>query len=344
MLSAPATGRQPSPMTSRSGVQGAPRVVIKSADGPSKSTREASLEAVAEASAREFSANSTRTTMRAACRYVGLPGWDASLIRIGENALYRLKDLPVVVRIARTMDYWDDVVKEVDVSRWLDSNQFPAVRLHDVRQPIEVEGHPVTFWRLLDGRDGSEEDARSLGRLLHRLHALPAPANFTLPAEDVLARVEGRIKNAPVPSSDKDFLVSSCETLESEISRLAFPLRPGPTHGDAHVNNLIVVSGESILIDFERFAWGQPEWDLSMTATEYKTGGWLTDIQYGEFVDAYGFDVTEWDGFSLLRRAHEIKMTTWIMQNVRESSKIADEYRRRMHTIRTGIAEDWRVF
>jgi hypothetical protein len=50
-----------------------------------------------------------------------------------------------------------------------------------------------------------------------------------------------------------------------------------------------------------------------MTATEYQTAGWWTETEYGQFAEAYGYDVTTWaDGFPVLRAIHEIKMTTWL--------------------------------
>ena len=108
----------------------------------------------------------------------------------------------------------------------------------------------------------------------------------------------------------------------------------------------MVHDGEPIFIDFERFAWGQPEWDLSMTATEYQTAGWWTDAEYASFAEAYGYDVMSWvEGFPILRAVHEIKMTTWLMQNVNESPDIAREYENRMRRIRReNTAAPWRPF
>ena len=55
-------------------------------------------------------------------------------------------------------------------------------------------------------------------------------------------------------------------------------------HGDAHQSNLIKrPDGTVVLIDLERFAFGHPETDLSVTATEYLIG-WHTDEQYADFV------------------------------------------------------------
>ena len=286
-----------------------------------------------------FSAEAAESVLLMACEIAGLDTGGARLVRLGENALFHLPAESAVVRIARTMDYWRDVVKEVAVARWLANHQFPAAEACEIPQPIQVADHPVTFWRFINGRRGGRNDIVYLGALLRRLHSLARPTMFDLPEEDILGRVRGRIDAASVSSADKDFLLSRLGELAAEIPRLRYPLAPAPTHGDAHVQNLMFPGTQAVLIDFERFAWGQPEWDLSMTATEYQTAGWWTESEYGQFAEAYGYDVTSWaDGFPVLRAVHEIKMTTWLMQNVHESPAIAEEYEKRMRTIRGGAA------
>lgn len=292
-----------------------------------------------------FSADSTRTVLAAACAQAGLDATGAMLLRLGENALYRLAQAPVVVRIARTMDYWDDVTQEVQVARWLAGHQFPAAQVCDIPQPIRAAGLPVTFWRYIEGQPGTLDDAESMAVLLRRLHSLPAPTEFALKPTDVLDRVQPRIEAAAVSTGDKDFLLDRWAQICAELARLEFPLSPGLTHGDAHTENLIVRDGEAVLIDFERFSWGQPEWDLALPATEYLTAGWWSEADYGKFVDSYGYDITTWAGFPVLRAAHEVKMTTWLMQNVGESVEIAREFGVRVRTIRTGRAErTWQAF
>ncbi|MCA1836434.1 MAG: phosphotransferase, partial [Actinobacteria bacterium] len=179
-----------------------------------------------------------------------------------------------------------------------------------------------------------------------RLHAASPPTTFTLPRENILGRVRKRINAATVPRTDKSFLLKRLSQLEAELPGLRYPLDPAPTHGDAHTENLIIrEDGQPVLIDFERFAWGQPEWDLAMTATEYLTAKWWIDNEYGQFADAYGYDVTCWaEGFDVLRAVHELKMTTWLMQNVAESPEIAEEYQVRMRTLRGEPSPGWRAF
>jgi Ser/Thr protein kinase RdoA (MazF antagonist) len=293
-----------------------------------------------KSTAAPFSAAAAESVLATACEIVDLDADNARLLRLGENALFYLPAESAVMRIARTMNYWRDVVKEVAVARWLADHHFPAAEVCKISQPIQVADHPVTFWRFIDGRNGGRSDIAYLGALLRRLHKLPQPATFDLPEENILGRVRRRIDGGSVSSADKDFLLSRLGELAAEVSRLRYPLGPAPTHGDAHVQNLMIRDGQAVLIDFERFAWGQPEWDLSMTATEHRTAGWWTESDYGQFVEAYGYDVTSWtDGFPVLRAVHEIKMTTWLMQNVGESPEIAKEYEKRMRTIRGEAAD-----
>ncbi|MDQ3763146.1 MAG: aminoglycoside phosphotransferase family protein [Actinomycetota bacterium] len=227
-----------------------------------------------------FSVAAAERVLKMACDASGLDDTNVELIRLGENALFRLSSHSVVIRIARTMDYWDDAVKEIAVARWLAEHQFPAAQVYEVFQPVRAAGHPVTFWRYISGRTGHRGDVRALGSLLRRLHRTPRPAAFNLPCEDVLGRVGRRIESAPVGEADRDFLLRRLEEIRSELPRLRYPLPAAPIHGDAHVKNLMFCDDHPILIDFERFAWGQPEWDLARTATEYQTARWWTDAEY----------------------------------------------------------------
>ncbi|HEY5834037.1 phosphotransferase [Streptomyces sp.] len=89
--------------------------------------------------------------MTEACRVAGLASDGARLIRLGENALFRLAARPVIVRVARSAEYLSSVRTEVRVSHWLAREGFPAARVvDDIEQPLLVDGHPVTFWHLIE--------------------------------------------------------------------------------------------------------------------------------------------------------------------------------------------------
>jgi hypothetical protein len=71
------------------------------------------------------SARATRV-MVAACRAAGLDDRGAELIRLGENALFRLASVPVIVRVARGEEWLPKARTEVAVSQWLAEEGFPA--------------------------------------------------------------------------------------------------------------------------------------------------------------------------------------------------------------------------
>ncbi|MEU6057407.1 hypothetical protein [Streptomyces sp. NPDC047097] len=60
--------------------------------------------------------------------------------------------------------------------------------------------------------------------------------------------------------------------------------------------------------------------------------------QYDDFVTTYGRDLGSWHGFTVLRGIQELRMTTWLMQNIGESQAAADEYAHRLATLRDDSA------
>jgi Ser/Thr protein kinase RdoA (MazF antagonist) len=291
-----------------------------------------------------FTSAEAAATLQEACQAAGLRSDGAELLRLGENAIFRLAHDHVVVRVARNLDVLADAEKEVAVASWLRDAQLPAAQPARCEQPIIARDRPVTFWKLIDD-SGIKATIADLGAILHQLHALPVPASLRLPSLDMFGRVGERIDAADLAGADRSFLAGRLRALRAQYQDLSFQLPLSAVHGDAHQSNLIKrPDGAVILIDFERFAFGHPETDLSMTATEYLIG-WHTDDQYAAFVRAYGCDVMDWDGFPVLRAVNELKMTTWLMQNTGESDRIAGEFRTRLASLHDSDApRDWHVF
>ncbi|MFI6959626.1 phosphotransferase enzyme family protein [Nocardia sp. NPDC050408] len=287
--------------------------------------------------------------MDQACRRVGLDPCGAELLRLGENMLFRLSSAPVVVRVARDLGHLDDAAKEVAVSDWLAAQHFPAARtfeIPDQQQPLVVDGHPVTFWRFIPGRPANIDEAGILGGLLRRLHQLERPEeDLDLPPVNGFGHIPARLAGAPIPDADKDFLRHRVAELEQELAALEFRLPATAIHGDAHVKNIMIApDGAATLIDLEAFAYGFAEWDLAKTAAETSMG-MLAERDYEAFAEAYGYDITSWSGFTVLRQVMQVKMITWLAQNVDHSERIATEYAKRIATIRTGVlTEPWRGF
>jgi len=89
--------------------------------------------------------NESQDALEQACATVGIDAGGARLLRVGSNAVYRLKP-PVIVRVSRPGADPGQVRRTVAVARWLESAGYPAVRAVDVDQPVAVDGHLVTFW------------------------------------------------------------------------------------------------------------------------------------------------------------------------------------------------------
>ncbi|MGW4029990.1 phosphotransferase enzyme family protein [Streptomyces sp. NPDC004838] len=298
----------------------------------------------AQGSREGFTSAEAARVMAAACRAVGLDGRGAELIRFGENALFRLAAEPVIARIARSVEYLPFARNELAVSRWLATERFPAARVvDDLEQPLSIDGHPVTFWHLIRGAD-RKATYGELGAVLRDLHTLTPPAGLELPPYNVFGRTDLRIERAVgISEDDRQFLRQRDRELRAKHAELRFASAKGPVHGDAHIQNLMVdTEGRVILIDFENFGFDHPEWDLMVTAVEHHSLGWQTDTQYADFVREYGRDLRDWPGYDTLRGIQEFHMTTWLMQNVTENEKTAEEYRRRIAGLRDDDGpRDW---
>jgi aminoglycoside phosphotransferase (APT) family kinase protein len=293
----------------------------------------------------QFTKAEAVATLAETCGRSGIAEEGAELVRLGENAIIRISAKALVVRIGRNLEVLTDARKEVAVAAWLHDAGLPAAETTAHKQPIIVRNKPVTFWKLIDD-SGSRPTLAALGTILRTLHSLAVPDGLGLPSFNMFDRVLPRIQQAEVLTDrERTFLIQRLEDLRRDYDDLVFALPPSAVHGDAHQGNLIQTpDGSVILIDFERFAFGAPETDLSMTATEYLIG-WHSDADYESFCDACGFDITRWDGFPVLRAINELKMTTWLMQNVGESEQIANEFRTRLASLHNDDApRDWHPF
>jgi hypothetical protein len=294
-----------------------------------------------------FTVADANRVLAAACEKAGLNGHGAELMRLGENALFRLAKTPVVVRIARSIDLLPDVQKEVGVARWLETADFPGVRLHPhVPQPIVQENRVITFWTFVRG-SGRRATMTDLATLLRRLHRLTLPKDLALPSFDPFGRIQSRLDQTNgISDSHLEFLAVRLNELRSEYAQLEFSLPSGHIHGDAHPGNIIYSDdGRPLLLDFERFAKGPREWDISVAGIYCRGFHWITEDEYSEFVRIYGFDVTTWPGFRVLQSLREFQMTTWLMQNVDHSAEIRAEFENRLASLRNGTGQrDWRPF
>jgi Phosphotransferase enzyme family len=286
-----------------------------------------------------------RRSLLVACHRVDVPVDGLELIRLGSNAVFRV-NAQVIGRVTRDLTYLGNAEKQIDVARWLERMHYPAVRVIDVPQPIESEGAVVTLWQSVAAETAYASIA-DVALLIRQLHELAEPADFRLPAlHPFTAASEEFPQLSGLAAVDRAFLCDRIDWAHAEFPRLPFVLPVGVIHGDANVGNVLTDDdGKPVLIDLDSFATGPREWDLIQTALFYDRLGWHTKDEYRTFVDVYGYDLMQWDGYTRLADMREIAMTTWLGRKAAESPGAAAEASKRINAIRTGASRrDWGAY
>lgn len=284
--------------------------------------------------AGRFTAGKLRGVLAETCALLGVDPAGARLLRFTNNAVYALVTAPLVIRIVGSTQLRHRVGTVVRVARHFERHGVPAIRLLDgVDQPLEVGEHLVTVWHQVPSI-GRPATATDLARLLRRVHALPAPDGLAEWAP--FAAVRARVSDAEeLGDADREFLLERCAELEDRLAGLEFPLPRGLVHGDAYPGNVIPGPDGPVLCDFDSSCVGPPEWDLTPLAVGRERFG-DPPVHYRGFAAAYGFDVTSWSGFAVLRGIRELKLTTSVLPILRSRPQVRPELFRRLADLRSG--------
>jgi aminoglycoside phosphotransferase (APT) family kinase protein len=287
--------------------------------------------------------NDFQQALEQACAAVGLDADGARLLRLGSNAVYHLK-APVIVRVSRPGVDIEPVRRSVAVARWLESEDYPAVRAIDVDQPVIANDYVVTFWQSVTDDGDQFASTPEIAGIIARLHRLTAPESLRLPSLDPFANAVQRIDaNTWLTPDDRAFLTATLASLQHVYASLEFVLPRGIIHGDASVGNVMRDrQGAPVLIDLDGFAIGPREWDLVLTAMYYDNFGWHTREEYEDFARVYGCDIRQWPGYPALREVREFLMVTWVVSKAAEDAWAAAESAKRITALRTGASRmDW---
>ena len=280
--------------------------------------------------------------LAAAAAATGVTADPAELIRDGSNVLYRLPS-DVVARVG-PVGSTGVAEKEAAVSRWLNDNGLPAVRLiNGVDQPTVIDGRPVTWWALIPQHRPATP--AELGAVLRALHALPIPDQLALPEVDPLAGVAERIDAATsLDPGDRAWLSGHLTAVVERLGRLPAGRPRCVIHGDAWQGNIAVPDdgGPAILLDLEDVAIGRPEWDLISLAVDHVDFARITDADYAAFRAAYsGPDVTTWPGFRALADAQELRWTAFALSKADTTATAHEQARHRIACLRGEVDRPW---
>jgi hypothetical protein len=275
-----------------------------------------------------------------ACAAAGMDPREAEMLRGQTNAVVRLRQDPVVIKIARKGTPLPAVARTVDLVRWLMAQGFPTVPLHaGINQPAVIDGHPVTFWTYLPQDAAAPITAADLAAPLHALHRLPA-SPVAVPAIDNLAAVRAALAAThTLPDDDLRFLSTRAEQLEKAQRKVSYVHHPTLIQGDPQHGNALrdSRSQRTVLCDWDTVAHGQPEWDLVTVEIHCRRFGYSPQ-HYQEFAATYGFDVTQWPGYPILRDIRELRMITTNAYKAAHRPGTLTEVRRRIAALRQGDA------
>ncbi|MBM9507384.1 aminoglycoside phosphotransferase family protein [Actinacidiphila acididurans] len=274
----------------------------------------------------------TEDRARAVVEAAGHPA--AELLSFGENAVFA--DGRLAIKVGRGADLLDRARREVRVADWLAKHDVPAVRSAESEVRL-IEGHPVTYWQRLPESLRAAEPA-DVAPLLKLVHALPEP-DFGLPARDLLGGVERwlRAGGSVIHPADAAYLRRRRDGFAEQAAALVPQLPRGPIHGDALPRNVHIGPDGPVLVDLETFSSDLREHDLVVQALSRDRYG-VPALDYAAFTTAYGWDVTEWDGYEVLRGARETAACAWVAQHAPASPSALVEFRRRVASLRASDA------
>ena len=212
----------------------------------------------------------TAAKVAAACaQQAGLQGASLRLVRFRQNALFRLPDLELTLRIYSPREDPSRAKVMVDCATLLETHGFPSVRLwHEVDpQPLNILGFEVSVWKWIEQEKSNADAFSNFGRLIRRFHDLDGKLDMEIPAFDPLMKIRRRIERLShadgFPGEYLAVLRGALHTAEQREATLRdSALGVGMLHGDALLGNTINAAAGLQLIDFDSVCYGPREWDL----------------------------------------------------------------------------------
>lgn len=280
---------------------------------------------------------------------VGLVDDEVELIRDGSNTLYTV-GTDVVARIGPAGSA-ASARQLLNVAGWLHDTGLPVVSaVQDLRQPIVIDGHPVTWWRRLPPH--RHATPAELGATLRELHRRRPPATPVLPELDPFAGLENTIATLDasgdrelIEPTDQAWLHDCLDRCRDEYALLRPRLDTSVVHGDAWQGNVVVPyqhGGPPILLDLDQVSTGPRDWDLVPLAADYTDFARIGKDDYEEFVAALGgYDVTNSPAFDVMSLLVELKWTTFAIRQARRDPSIAEEVRHRIACLRGDVPKPW---
>jgi Ser/Thr protein kinase RdoA (MazF antagonist) len=131
-----------------------------------------------------------------------------------------------------------------------------------------------------------------------------------------------------------------CDDVEEQLADISWQLPAGVIHGDAHTGNVLLrdtprrprADPTALLCDLDGVCHGPREWDLVPTAHGATRFG-RSAADYHAFTEAYGFDITTWSGWPVLRQVRELQLVTSTINTLAGRPDVARELAHRLRSL-----------
>lgn len=262
------------------------------------------------------------------------------LVRFGENAIFKLLEKPLSVRVYRSPDKLNTAIKCSAVGSILQEVNFPSVYPALNGEVFIESGHPVSFWKWEKEDAGRDFEWTEFGNLVGKFHEVLNDAPITFPEFKPLEKIRNRLDTLAVQNvlnrEEVEVLEDAYRNCES--LKIINVLRDSEStiHADAHRGNTLRTNRGLLLLDFDNVCKGPAVWDAISTTIATRRFG-VPVKYYKDFL--LGLKVNDFDE-KLLNEAvllKELSMTSWLCQNKGYSDEIDTEIALRIESWKKGL-------
>ncbi len=243
---------------------------------------------------REWNVETACKVAEVFAQHAGLQSVPLRLVSFRQNALFRLPNRQLIVRIYSPNEDPSRAELMVHCAKLLETRGFPAVRLwHEIAtQPVHILGCEVSVWQWLELEKRDGDAFCAFGHLMRRFHDLDCAREMEVPPFDPCTKIRRRIERLRhAPGFSRRYLVVLQDSLHIAEQREATlrhtMLGEGVIHGDALLGNALQTAAGLRLIDFDSVCYGPREWDLVpslIAAQRFGRGG----ASWHAFLRGYG--------------------------------------------------------
>lgn len=269
-----------------------------------------------------------------ACARAQFDPAEATPLHEHANAIFLLPSRAVVVRLSDSPDDRKHAPTTVALTRWLVDQGFPATAPVDAPQPLDIMGYVVTFWHYYPQANRTRPNAGELGAILRELHRLPMPPVDLDPYRPLHELGQVVERSTTLPEPDRKWLLVRRNELLAAYEQLQFPLGYGFIHGDSYPGNTLWDGSRALLSDWDEAATGPRELDLVNTHQGARFG--RSQEERAAFNTAYGYDVTQWNGFPILREMRDLHtLSSYIRLADKGNEAAGMQFSFRLHTLKS---------